>query len=141
MVSSVSSLSSSQYQPQLNSTTKLTDDQKKKLDEILAKYDSSSMTSESTKTLMDELKSSNIPPCKETREAMDTAGFKPPEKPQGPPPDDSTQSTKNALPQFLLDFIQKEESGSVSQEDINTLIQNLQNSGETTSGSLVDQKV
>lgn len=138
MVSGISSINSGQYQ--IGSITKLTDDQKQKLDEILAKYDSSSITSDSMKSLMDELRSSNIPPCKETREAMDAAGFKPPEKPQGPPPDDQTQGTQNSLPQYLLDFIQKEESGSVTQDDIDSLIKNLQNSGETTTGSLVDEK-
>jgi hypothetical protein len=139
MVSGISSISSSQYQ--ISSTTKLTDDQKQKLEEILAKYDSSSMTSENTKSLMDELRSANIPPCKETREAMDAAGFKPPEKPQGPPPDDAAQGTKNELPQYLLDFIKKEESGSVTKDDIDALIKDLQNSGQTTSGTLVDEKI
>jgi len=72
---------------------------------------------------------------------MNAAGFKPPEEPQGPPPEDSAQSTKENVPQYLLDFIEKQESGEVTQDDINALIQNLLNSGQTTQGQLVDQKV
>jgi hypothetical protein len=72
---------------------------------------------------------------------MDAAGFKPPEKPQGPPPDDQMSGIQEALPQYLLDFIDKEEGGSVSQRDIDSLVKSLQSSGKMTEGVLVDQKV
>jgi len=147
MVSGVNSTSAYQYQSQVDSTTTLTDDQKKTLESILSKYDPSNMTQDSTKSLMDELKNSGIKPSKTVRDIMDAAGFKPPEKPQGgTPPDDSTSSTDSTsgastLPQYMLDFITKEESGNVTKDDIATLIQNLQSAGKTSSGTLVDQTV
>ena len=129
------------YQPQFNYNSTLTDDQKTTLQEIISKYDPENMTAEDQKTMMDEIKAAGIQPSKEFGEVMNEAGFKPPEKPEGPPPDSSTQGTNSNLPDYLLEFIQKQEAGTVTQDDINSLIQSLQNSGSTTSGNLVDQKV
>ncbi len=138
MVSSISGSSSIQYQPLTESNTKLTDEQKETLQGILANYDSENMTQDSMKAMMDKIKAAGITPSKDLREIMDEAGFKPPEKPQGPPPEESTGTTN--VPQYLIDFMQKQESGEVTQEDIDSLIASLQSSGKTTVGSLVDQK-
>lgn len=139
MINGISGSGSIQYQPLNESTSKLTDEQKETLQEILAKYNPDNITQDSIKAMMDEIKSAGITPSKDLREIMEAAGFKPPEKPQGPPPDETAGSTGN-IPQYLLDFIEKQESGEVTQEDIDSLILSLQNSGKTTLGSLVDQK-
>lgn len=125
--------------------TKLTDEQKKTLTDILSKYDASSMTEETTKTMMDEIKSTGIKPSKEFGQLMEASGFKRPEKPQGPPPDGGkggaeglSSTDKSNLPSFMLDFISKQESGTVTQDDINTLISNLQSNSDNTKGSLVN---
>jgi hypothetical protein len=143
MVSGISSISSSQYQSQVSKSNTLTDDQKETLQDILAKYDSDNMTADSMKEMMDEIKNAGIKPSKEFGQIMNDAGFKPPEKPQGPPPEDSTSSTSDSttLPDYLQDFITKEESGTVNQSDIDSLIQSLKSSGKMTEGVLVDQKV
>jgi hypothetical protein len=140
MVSGISSASSIQYQPRVENESKLTDEQKKTLEDILAKYDSSSITQEQTKALFDELKDSGIKPSKEVKEIIDAAGFKPPEKPQGPPPEESTSSTSSSIPDYLLSFLSKQEDSSVTQADVNTLIKNLQENGEVSQGVLVDKK-
>ena len=140
MVGSIGSISTSLYQNQVSSGSQLTDDQKTTLEEILAKYDSESMTQESMKSMMDEIKEADIKPCKETREIMDAAGFQPPEKPQGPPPEEETSSTQE-IPQCILDFMEKQETGEVTDSDVNSLIQSLLSSGQTAQGSIVDQKV
>jgi hypothetical protein len=139
MVNSISGMGSTQYMPQASS--KLTDDQKSQLEEIISNYDPENMTQEDMKSMMDEIRDAGITPSKDLRDIMDAAGFKPPEKPQGPPPDDSTSETKQQLPDYLLDFIQKQESGSVTQDDINSLIKDLTSSGLSSQGSIVDQKV
>jgi hypothetical protein len=75
---------------------------------------------------------------------MDAAGFQPPEKPQGPPPEEATSSSTSStsdVPEYITDFLDKQESGSVTEEDINALIQSLLSAGQTTQGSIVDQKV
>ncbi|RJP61968.1 MAG: hypothetical protein C4539_18985 [Ignavibacteriales bacterium] len=139
MVNSISGSGSIQYQPFNDSATKLTDEQKETLQSIISNYDPENMTQESMKAMMEEIKAAGITPGKELRDIMDAAGFKPPEKPQGPPPQESAD-IQNSLPQFLIDFMEKQQSGEVTQEDIDSLIANLQASGKTTVGSLVDQK-
>lgn len=136
-ISSLSSNTALQFSRPAESDTPLTDDQKKKLTDILSKYDASSISKDGMKSLMEELKKADIKPGKEVREAMDAAGFKPPEKPGGQAPDQTGQ-TNAQPPQFVLDFLQKAQSGSVSQDDITTLISSLQSTGKQAQGSLVD---
>ncbi|GEM_PF-1619624 len=166
MISGVSSLSSSLYSGSTSSTsssTTLTDEQKKELDSILANYNSSDMTQSSTQSLLDALKSSGIQPSQAVQSYISSQGFDI-QPPQGPPPPDpgssisslsstslsslssSSSSSSSSgissdanLPAFLQDFIDKEKAGSVTQDDINSLIANLQNTGQSTTGVLVDQ--
>jgi hypothetical protein len=140
MVSGIGSVSSYQYQSQTSASSSLTDEQKETLAEILANYDADSITEEETKSMMDEIKEAGITPSKEFGEIMNSAGFKPPEKPEGPPPKEAVSSSQE-LPEYLQDFITKEESGSVSQSDIDSLISSLQSSGKMAQGTFVDQKV
>lgn len=136
----VSSISSSQqtYNAQFTDYT-LTDDQKQTLEEIIAKYDSENMTGEDTKELFEELKSAGIPPSKDVREALDAAGFKPPEKPNGEPPKpEGAEFSSNA--KTLIDILQKAETGEATQDEINTFITQLQSTGSVFSGSLIDTK-
>lgn len=138
MVSSISS-GSVAFQPQNPErfNYKLSDEQKETLNNILSNYDIENLDDEGKKELMEELKSSGIPVCKELKETLDAAGFQPP-----PPPDkagETGSTTSRELPQFILDFISKQESGEVTQDDINTLITNLQNNGQLTTGTLVDK--
>jgi hypothetical protein len=141
MVSSVSGSSSAQalYQAQSSASSKLTDDQKTSLENILSNYDVESMTDEEKKTMMDEMKSAGIPMTSETKDIMDAAGFTPPEKPQGPPPEEASSSSEE-VPEYLKEFMEKQASGEVTQDDIDALVQKLQASGETVSGTLVDTK-
>jgi Ca2+-binding EF-hand superfamily protein len=152
-----------------SSSTSLTDDQKTELNSILANYDSSDMTQSSTQSLLDTLKSSGIQPSQAVQSYIASKGFniQPPQGP--PPPDStsalsslnsttlsslsgagstsssslgsisSSSSSDASLPAFLQDFIDKEKAGSVTQDDINSLVTSLQNSGQSTTGALVDQ--
>lgn len=134
------------YQSTVNN--KLTDDQKSTLSDILAKYDPENMTDEETIAMMDEIKAAGITPSKEFGEIMNAAGFKPPEKPQGPPPlegTDSTTSTSSStvtaeVPEYMASFLEKQQSGTATEDDILSLIQNLLNTNKSTTGSIIDTK-
>ena len=61
MVSGINNVSGFQYSPRINSENNtLTDDQKNTIEEILSKYDPGSMTQDSMKEMMDELKATGI---------------------------------------------------------------------------------
>ena len=137
-ISGASTINAAQYARPAESNVKLTDDQKKKLTDILGNYDSASMTKESTKKMMDEIKAAGITPSKDLRETLDAAGFKPPEKPKNAHPDDGSVSTTNQQPQYVTDFLEKAKTGQVSSTDLASLISNLQNTGQSSQGSLVD---
>ncbi len=139
MVNNISTSGSIQYRPFNDSATKLTDEQKETLQSIISNYDPENMTQESMKAMIDEIKEAGITPSKDMRDIMDAAGFKPPEKPKGPLPQEGANAQAN-IPQFLIDFMEKQQSGEVTQEDIDTLLSNLKAAGKTTVGSLIDQK-
>jgi hypothetical protein len=142
MVSSVSSSSSYQYQPQTDSTVKMTDEEKTTLSSILSKYDSSSMSGEDMKSMMDEIKEAGIKPSDDMKDIMDAAGFKPPEKPQDSTSTSSTtatSSTQSALQQQLSDLLASQQSGELTQDDINSFIAALKNSTGSSVGTLVNQ--
>lgn len=147
MVGSVSSTSSvlSSYSTQSSSSSSsLTEEQKTTLEEILAKYDPDSMDEESTQAMMDEIKAAGITPSEEFGEIMNAAGFEPPEKPEGPPPEEETSTTSETseteIPQCVLDFLEKQESGTVTEDDVNTLVQTLLSTDQSTTGTIIDQK-
>lgn len=152
MVSNVSGTSSYQYQVGSSETSKLTDEQKKKLQELLSKYDPENMTEETTKSMMDEIKSAGIKPSKEFGQIMNDAGFKPPEKVRGSGTDDAQTSAgstdvadelQSIISQFssaLLNALNETESTDSSQTDLSTLIEQLKSYGKSQ-GALVDQKV
>jgi hypothetical protein len=143
MVSSISGTTSyQQYTPQVNSNYSLSDDQKETINSILSNYDSENMTKENFDSLFDELKSSGIQMCDDLKEILETSGFQPSEGPQGPPPTDdnsSTDQTSNSLTEDMIDILEKIKSGDISSDDIDSLIKNLQESGQLTQGNLVNK--
>jgi hypothetical protein len=128
--------SSYQYQSYSSVSKSLTDDQKETLQSILSNYDVENMSEDEKKTMFDELKESGIGMTDEVKDILDEAGFVPPEKPEGPPPEE--ESTEKS--QLIQDLLEKVESGEISQEEISSLIQDLQESGQTTTGVFLDQK-
>ena len=150
MVNNISGLSSYQYQSRVESTNSLTDDQKKTLQDIISKYDPETITQDQMKSMMDEIKEAGIKPGKAFGEVMNAAGFKPPEKPQGAPPQgpppqgpppDVQQSSDEDITTQLLNLLNQNKTGEVSENDINDFIQSLKNSGNSIIGTLVNQKV
>lgn len=141
-----SNLIQNNYQP--TTSSKLTDDQKSTLSDILSKYDPENMTDEETIAMMDEIKAAGITPSKEFGEIMNAAGFNPPEKPEGPPPSEGTDSSTSIssstvtaeVPEYMASFLEKQQSGTATEDDILSLIQNLLSANKSTTGSIIDTK-
>lgn len=139
MVSGVSSVNTYQYQPQTKSNVSLTDDEKTAVKDLVSKYDPSSMSKSDFTTMMDEIKELGITPSEDIKEILDETGFEKPEgmgRPSGPP-----KGAKTEMPAFLSDLFQQQEDGSISQEDFDVIIQNLQNSFEQINGNFIDESV
>ncbi|MGE5365298.1 MAG: hypothetical protein ACM3SM_14295 [Bacteroidota bacterium] len=141
MISSISSSNSYLYQSSADTSNRLTDEQKKKLQEIIAQYDPETVTQEDMKNMMEEIDSAGIKPSKEFGEIMNEAGFKRPEKPEGAEGAGPLSETQDDLAQKLLELLKEKESGSINQEDLDDFIDNLRNSMESSQGNIVNQKV
>lgn len=141
MVNNVTLAVSYSYRPESKfENYSLTDEEKTTIQDIIAKYDSENVTKESMKAMMDEIKETGIKPSKDLKEILGTAGFEPPEKPQGLPPEKPTSETTE-VPDFLLDFISKQKEGTLTESDINSLIQQLEDSGSFSQSNIVDKKI
>ena len=142
MINSISG-NQMQFQPNFNFETKLTEDQKTTLTEIISKYDPENMSEETTKQMMDEIKEAGITPSKEFGEIMDKAGFKRPEPPKGgpmPPKGEIPNFTNKNSVELYLSFMSKQETGSTTKDDFENLIQQLTANGEDLQGIFIDKK-
>lgn len=144
MISGISSSNTMQYQMQsAQAAQTLSEDKKKELQEILGKYDSKTATGDTMKSMMDEIKKAGFTPKDGSIDVIKEAGFEMPEPPEGgpekmgPPPSGGQNSP---MPDYLMDFVKKQGSGEVTQEDITSLIKSLEKDGKYTTGALVDQK-
>ncbi len=135
MIDGISSSASGSLHPRTNFDNPLTEDQKTKLEEILANYDSENLSENDTIAIMDEIKSAGIAPGKELKETMEAAGFdiKPPNGER------RAERSEGDRPEFIRDFIAKSESGEVTEEDVDTFLQTLRSNGQDTVGFFVDE--
>ncbi|MGD8778703.1 MAG: hypothetical protein PVH88_07040 [Ignavibacteria bacterium] len=141
MIEGISS-SSSLYniQQTSNEETSLTEEQKKQLEEILAKYDSEDMDEESRKAMMEEIKKAGFEPSREVDEMLNEAGFEPPEKLEGDMPAPLEESGEKEVPQFISDFIQQYEAGDTTQEELDSFLQKLEDMGISNPELVLDEK-
>lgn len=117
---------------------KMTDDQKVQLGNIISKYNPDNMNENDLANMLTEIMEAGITPGKEFGDIMNAAGFEPPAKPEGPPP----RNINNAEPPaYLRDFVSKVLNSEVTDDDLITLVQNLNNSGMPVKGNIVDQKI
>ena len=121
----------------------LTDEQKTKLEEILAKYDSENLSEEDWAALRDELKDAGIPPCRDTFSIMRDAGIKPPPPPEGgkgpgpmPPPAEEDEENSEVLSLF-----EQLKSGEITMDEFYSQIEALLENGAVTSGVVIDKTV
>jgi Ca2+-binding EF-hand superfamily protein len=119
--------------------TPLTEDQKNKLEEILAKYDPANLTEADKKSLMDELKNSGIPRCKETFQMLKDAGFKLGHG--GGQPDGMQVGADGQQNSELLTLIQQLESGQITEEEFRALIGEMVQGDSVPTGSVINESV
>jgi hypothetical protein len=118
----------------------MNDDEKSTFQAILEKYDASSMSKEDKKSMFEEIRETGIRPNREMKEMLESAGFEPPARPQGPPPQDpSTPGRSGEMPDFLQDFISKFREGTATETDLNQLLEQLMQNGLSASGNIIDE--
>jgi len=139
---STSSMSGFSIKPQWGGDYKLSDEQKTQLEEILSQYDSTNMTEEDKRSMMEEIKAAGIRPGEDLKNVMASAGFELPKPPAGSPPPmqtGATTDTQYQQPQFLLDFLEKLNAGDVTETDIQSFIETLKTQSEELKGFFVNQ--
>ena len=131
-----STMMQSSHPPRSNS---LTEDQKQTVSDIISKYDSSNISDSDFRSMMSEIHDAGITPSRDLRNMVEEAGFTMPEgngpqgvKGEGRPPKPS---------ESVLNLMNKIETGEISEEDMLSYIQNLQNESGNTTGSIMDEYV
>lgn len=122
---------------------KMSDEEKTQVKSLLEQYDTENMTEEDTKSLFEEIKSLGVKPGEDLKTMMEDAGVKPPKPPQGggkPPQGGISKevSTRDNMPSYLSEFVSKAQSGDISDEDLNTILNTLQQNGYGTNGNIFD---
>ena len=128
---------------QETSRTTLTEDQKTKLEEILAKYDSENLSDEDWAALREELKDAGIPPCRDTFSIMREAGIKPPPPPEGgkgpgPMPPSAEEDEENSE---VLSLFEQLKSGEITKDEFYSQIEALLENGTVSAGAVIDKTV
>ena len=122
--------------------TTLTEEERARLEEILAKYDPENMSDEEKQALMEELKSSGIPRCRETFQAIKGAGFELPKPPQGQAGPEAGQAQEaGAMFPELMNLLNQLKQGDITQDDFFAQLELFKNDLAGTLGLLIDQEV
>jgi hypothetical protein len=112
----------------------LTDDQKETVNSILANYDSSNMSEADVESMRAAFKDAGINPSEELKNIMEEAGFEVPEKPKP----QGVKGQGKPMPPEFMELMEKLESSDISEEEIQSYIQSLQNEKGEFSGSIMD---
>ena len=142
-ISSVNSMSGMSQMMGVRKNETLTESQKEKLDEILAKYDPEDLSAEDAKTIFDAMHEAGIQPSKAVKETVEAAGFDlekyKPERPAGPPPQMSgskTESMNLSSLQSLQTILNQYDLNNLSADDQDSLFSQIQNAGLMEPGNL-----
>lgn len=111
----------------------LTDEQKETVNSILSNYDSSKMTEADYESLKVEFVDAGIKPSEDLKGIMEEAGFEVPERtgPQG-------AKGKGKPPEFSK-LLEKLQNSEITEEEIQSFIENLQNEKGEFSGAIMDE--
>lgn len=134
MISSISS-SYSVNRTMQQPSQQLTDSQMEAVNSILSNYDSSSMSKADFESMRAEFEEAGIKPSEDLKGIMEEAGF---ELPKGPGPQGVSGEGKTRPPEFSK-LMEKLGDSDVSEEEIFSFIENLQNEKGSISGALLDE--
>lgn len=147
-ISGISSMSGMMGMMGMRQMTELTDDQKTKIEEILAEYDPENITEEIAKEIFEKFKEAGITPAKGMKEAIEAAGFDAEElralgmsKPegmgrpqgaggmQGPPPPppqrELTEEEKTKIEEILSEY----DPENITEEDAKEIFEKFMEAG------------
>lgn len=133
MINSIGS-SNTMRPPMQQPSQRLTDSQKETASSILSNYDSSSMSSSDFEALKVQFEDAGINPSEDLKGMMEDAGFEVPERPG---PQGVKGGGKPKPPEFSK-LMEKLEDSEISEEEIQSYIQTLQNEKGEFSGALMD---
>ena len=134
MISSISS-SSQMQRPAPPPSQPMTDAQKESASEILSNYDSSSISTTELESMKAAFEAAGIKPSEDLKGIMEEAGFEVPERPG---PQGVKGQEKPPPPPEFSKLMEKLGSSGVSEEEIQSYIQNLQNEKGEFGGALMD---
>lgn len=135
---------------------RLTEEQKTSLQDIISRYDSTHMTDADKTVLRDELKGAGIPKTRETGDILKTAGFElhgvkdgPPmggpaggQRPGPPPmPQSSSSSAVDSGTSMLTSLLDQYRTGKITEDDLQTRIEELRQNLTQTVGNMINQYI
>lgn len=135
MISSISSSNAMNSSLQ-QSIQKLTDEQKKMVNEIISNYDASNISKSDFNNMMSEIKDAGITPSRDLRSIIEESGFS---MPEGPGPQGVKGEGRPKPPEYITDLMSQLQSGDISEEEIQSFLQILQNQNGEKTGSIMDK--
>lgn len=140
MISNISGTGSAQMSMRMQPLNQpMTDEQKTAASEILAKYDSANMTEADHESLRAEFEETGITPSQELGKIMEEEGFDAPQGLRGPQGADGEGKPEQL--DFIAELIEKFESGEVSEDEIKSFLQTLQETNGETGGVIMDEYI
>ena len=142
--SSTSSINQSLMMPKQQENYVMTDEEKEQVYSIISKYNTEEMSEEDTQSLLEEIQAPGVKPGDDLMGILEESGVEMPEPPQKgsmpPTPEDESKeiTTNEDMPSYLNEFISKAQSGEISDEEVSTIINTLQQNGYTANGNIFD---
>lgn len=135
-----------------NQSQSLTDSQKANVASILKDFDADKMTEESALAIMDAMKEAGYSPSPGLAQAITEAGFDPQEigsfatqqqgpPPPPPPPSDSVSSLDTEAFSQLVEILEQYDLANITQEEEQTLVEQLQSNDLLFPGMLLNEKI
>lgn len=141
MVSSIagSNFSTQQVTTQSESTDGLTDEQKKKIKEIIAQYEAKEITQAEEQTEIAKVKAEAAKSAKKTSSANSASDQA--KKLSETDLKDPSSAMKEDLQKKLSNLLRSKETGNITQSDVDKFVENLRSSLASDQGAIVDQTV
>lgn len=133
MISSISN-SSQVQRPMHPQSQSLTDEEKETVNSILASYDSASMSETDVEAMRAEFKDAGIKPSEDLKGIMEEAGFEVPER-SGP---EGAKGGGKPKPPEFTELMEKLEDSDISEDEIMSFIESIQNEKGSFSGAIMD---
>jgi hypothetical protein len=148
MMNSIQGFGPMQRFDQMQGSQTLTEDQQQQVEDILSKYDPENLTSDDVKEIFDAFREAGIRPGKGLSEAIEAAGFDDDEirslmPPPPPPPQQGESSSKSSginvsALESLQSILSQYNLSSLTSEQQQSLLTQLNEAGLLNSGHMID---